>query len=563
MAKNNFVDYLNSLHNYNAQNENVYGESNVNSPYYKNVNVEMGLSDYIKDKLITGEPQVIILTGHAGDGKTSILYQVAEKLNAQIDTQKKKNEINLPNGNKCMCIKDFSELSDEVKVETMKEFYNILDDGNFVFMVANTGPLINTFGELASEEEAEEAKIALINAMDQNAGNIVNILGLKISVINIATIDNTCFATAFLEKLLQDELWKPCEDCSKKDYCHILKNRNLILENKTKTFDFINNHFVWLTEYGKRLTVRSMTEQLAFMITGGENCDSVKNYGNDAYQLLYSNFFFGYQGINLEPLMLNITAVNIANQCRYDQKRLRSDEMLNVDKEYRKIFGENVATIIENGAIMDSLQPGWPEFLRRAYFFTNIITENEVNDMDYEDIFSKQFKRFQNIRNGNDEPDKIDRNLIADALSMIYIGTPCSPDEIIPLTLSRESGLNQNVQLIIGKLYKREIRVISEQTQEAKFNNGIERYKIYLKIDNQKIDTELSLPMMNYFEELKNGVIDTNIDPQLSHGVESLKAEISKIVWDDEDSINMVILKNDRNKEVHLEFTKDGKIREV
>ena len=29
-------------------------------------------------------------------------------------------------------------------------------------------------------------------------------------------------------------------------------------------------------------------------------------------------------------------------------------------------------------------------------------------------------------------------------------------------------------------------------------------------------------PMLDYFEELKNGVIATNIDPQLSHGVESL-----------------------------------------
>ena len=40
-----------------------------------------------------------------------------------------------------------------------------------------------------------------------------------------------------------------------------------------------------------------MTEQLAYMITGGMSCEEVTN--NDAYKYLFSNLFFGYIGTKL------------------------------------------------------------------------------------------------------------------------------------------------------------------------------------------------------------------------------------------------------------------------
>ena len=34
MYNKDYIDYLNSLHNYNAQNQNSYGEKNVESPFF-------------------------------------------------------------------------------------------------------------------------------------------------------------------------------------------------------------------------------------------------------------------------------------------------------------------------------------------------------------------------------------------------------------------------------------------------------------------------------------------------------------------------------------------------
>ena len=153
---------------------------------------------------------------------------------------------------------------------------------------------------------------------------------------------------------------------------------------------------------------------------------------------------------------------------------------------------------------------------------------------------------------------------VKEKLSEITLPTPSDGTEI-PLTLSRESGITQNVQLITGTIPVRKLRVKSIKTKDSTFNKGKDRYELRLEIDRTSLDTILTLPMLDYFEELKNGVIATNIDPQLSHGVESLKTQISELLEEDEDEnvIEIVALKNSGNDNIRLELTGDGKIREV
>lgn len=564
MENNSFVDYLNSLHNYNAQNENAYGERNVENPYFDDVMVKIGLCDYIHNSLVTEEPHIIVLTGHAGDGKTSIMYQVLKDLDISFNTNERISDFTLHNGRECQCIKDFSELSDDEKLDTLRSVIKMPQEGKFVFMVANTGPLINTFGELFdSFEDKEKAKIQLIDAMDCNDGEIKDIYGIKICVINVATVDNTYFANEFLDNIIQPKLWNECLSCPKKDYCHIYRNINLISDNKKEVFDFIDKHFIWITEYGKRLTIRSMTEQLAYMLTGGFSCEEIKPF--EEYKYLFSNLFFGYVGTRLNEKALNILAIDVANKCEYDNKRLRIDEKLIVGREYAALFNNVVIDIIKNAEVknVNAGVKGWTNFLRRTFFFMNIITDEKIIEQISEDVFSKQFGRFLKLRSGKIKPGKIDANLIADALSMIYVGTPNSENEI-PLTLSRESGIAQNVQLITGTISSRHMKVVPVKTNDALFNKNRDRYILHLEVNKTELDSVISLPMLDYFEELKNGVIATNIDPQLSHGVESLKAQISSELNDDySEEIEMIILKNDGNKSVRFEITDDRRLRQV
>lgn len=561
MGNKEFIMYLNSLHNYNAQNHNAYGEKNVENKFFKNVMVRVGLSNYILQSMKNNEPHLIILTGHAGDGKTSIMYQVLSDLNISFEPDKKICDYTLDNGKQCRCVKDFSEIADEEKVDVLKEAVSLPNMGKFVFMVANTGPLINTFGALFSNsDESEKAKIQLIESMDSNSGNITEIMGYKLCVINVATVDNTYFAVEFLDKITQDELWNNCSNCVKKDYCHILRNRMLIKNNKKQVHEFLNMHYIWLTEHGKRLTIRSMTEQLAYMITGGFECEEVVHSEN--YKHLFSNLFFGYVGTLCDTKATNIIAIKEARNCGYDSKRMRSDEVLLVNHGYEKVFGLDMVKIISDAEQKNAYLSGWSEFLRRAYFFMNIITDENTVNVNYEDIFSKQFRRFLDLRNGNTTPSKSDANLICDALSMIYMGAINNDDPMIPLTLSRDSGIAQNVQLITGTLMKNSIKIRTKETRDSSFNNNKKRNILLLEVNKSKLENEITLPLLNYFEELKNGIISTNVDPQLSHGIESLKAELTRIVDDDNETFEMIILRNNGSKPVELEIT-DNRIKAV
>lgn len=564
MYNEKYISYLNSLHNYNAQNSNAYGEKNVCSEFFQEVAVKVGLCSYIEMQFLNEEPHVLILTGHAGDGKTSIMYQVLKDFNINFNVEEKITEIFLPEGKKCRCIKDYSELSDTEKLVALKECVELPQKGEFVFMVANTGPLINTFGELFPERERENAKISLIDAMDENAGVVKDINGYKINVINVAAIDNTSFASAFVENIIKDDLWSNCTACDKHGYCYILRNRNLITQNKQRVLEFIEEHYIWLIEHGTRLTIRSMTEQLAYMLTGGMNCDEVVPEELNKY--LFFNLFFGYIGLKNNERANSIIAVKEAKECAYDKKRLRADEELLINCDYKISFGDEMNTVLAESYKNDGQVSGWTEFVRRAYIFANIETDKDKKSRDSEDIFSKQFEKYLGLRKGKITPSKSDTNLIIDALSMMYMGKIADSDtKEIPITLSKTSGLTQNVQLITGSISARRMNLVQQKTRDSVFDEEHQRYELRLKVEKVVLNTNISLPMLNYFEELRNGIIATNIDPQLSHGVESLKAQLAKECNDEEDDeqFEMIILKNDGVKNCKLELESDNKFRYI
>lgn len=534
---NPFVKYLNGLHNYNAQNPNAYGEKNIESPYYAKTVVEMDVCDHIIQSLTSVEPHILVLTGHAGDGKTSLMYQVLSKFGINPDFSTPIVEVPLSSGRVCCCIKDFSELSDEKKLEIMHKIVSYPEQGKHVFMVANTGPLINTFGRLFDDaEKAEKAKMRLIEAMDSNKGEVTIINSFPLLVINVAAIDNTAFPSKYLSNIIVDELWQACESCSKKNYCHICRNQRLIKNNRTKVLDFLAKYYIWETEYGHRLTIRSMTEQLAYMLTGAMECDDI--IPMDLHKMLFFNLFFGYVGTLQNPQAQNILAVKLAHDNYFDSKRLRADEDLIIRRCYESLFSDEVVSIIHQAEKTSMFIRGWDEELRRIYFFLNNVPDDTWR-RDTEDIFSKQYMMYLDVRNGDNKPYKAQKTLIVDALRMMYLGTVISNSNTIPITLSKESGIAQSVQLVVGELNVNDIEIVSKPDSAM----NAEKKNLILRVQKRE-EIMLSLPMVDYFEELRNGVISTNIDPQLSHGIESMKAQLLKVVFSDNDDLEIIILNN-------------------
>ncbi|MDO5151647.1 MAG: hypothetical protein Q4D76_20035, partial [Oscillospiraceae bacterium] len=92
--------------------------------------------------------------------------------------------------------------------------------------------------------------------------------------------------------------------------------------------------------------------------------------------------------------------------------------------------------------------------------------------------------------------------------------------------------------------------------------NNKDRYILKLTVSDRVLSTDISLPLLNYFDELKNGIIATNIDPQLSHGIESIKAEISALD-DDEDTFELIVLKNSGMDSITLSVNDKNELIEI
>ena len=549
---NSYVDYLNSLHNYNAQNPNAFGEKNIKSPFYPKTMVEMGICKHIKSSLTNLCPHILVLTGYAGDGKTSLMLRVLKEMGIELDLHKQITEETFPSGAICCCVKDFSEQPDDEKTKIMRDAVNCPAQGKYVLNVANTGPLINTFGNLFEDNaQREKAKMELINAIGNNKGDLINIYGYPFLVINVAAIDNTTFPSRYLRKVIAEDLWADCAACAKRSYCHIIKNRDLIAENIDHVCDFLSKYYIWQTEYGYRLTIRSMTEQLAYMITGGIGCADICPMSS--HKMLFFNLFFGYVGTLANPRATSIPAVKLARDTNLDSRRLRADEELIIRKCYSELFSQVVCDIISQVG-KEVFLPGWCEELRRMYFFLSIVPQN-VWDRDTEDIFSKQYTQYLAVRNCNAKPYKAQRQLMIDALRMMYLGTVISTSNTIPITLSKESGIAQSVQLVVGEINVNDIEIVAEPDSEM----NASKMNLILRLC-KKGKIPLSLPMINYFEELRNGVISTNIDPQLSHGIEGLKSQLLKVVSSSGEDVEIIVLNNTGYEKKGLAI-EDGLIR--
>lgn len=552
MYNEDYIRYLNTLHNVGAKNENAIAEASQNSPFYNRILVERPIVEKISKWLIDTNPHIIIITGHAGDGKTSLLIQVLNKLNVLDGTLKPSGEVVLSNGNKCVYIKDFSEFSSDGREKLLTQCLNNPKNGKHVILVANTGPLLNTFSKVLGKD----AQIKLINAIDSNEASIESIRNFEIRTLNIANIDNSSFVKQFLKNIISSKNFDGCNNCPKKRFCPILFNRDIVYNNQIKTLDFLYHHFIWQQEHGKRLTIRQIIAQITYSLTAGLECSDIKNQDSKKYLFdhLFSNTLFGYKGTSLNTQALAIQAISDINLNGYDHKNLVSDEKLFILNDYSKLH-PRIQEII-SGIESEYINPNkieWVLAIRRMYILFNIETDERINDAILRGLFSNKFPRYLELRSGK-TPSNADTTLIVEAFSILHTGYASKSYREIPITLKRSSGIDQSVQLLYGVIYSRDIKLETMRSASSDFGDE-EIYELYIKIRGEKIHQPISLPLLNYFDDIKNGVISTNIDPQLTHGIDSIKAQMLSHCMPDSqsESIEMIVMWTQEWKSITLQ----------
>jgi len=301
---NPFVDYLNTLHNVSAGNANALAEYQSTNKYFASIYEPTQMAKDIRHRLTSGREVIVVLSGHAGDGKSTVALEVLKQLRQMTaeDTLMQPpapHEVEVVNGVRISILKDMSEHTAD---DRLAKFEQALQPGSGSWLiVSNTGPLLNTLSKM--RQDVEEKVLGLLDQPILNtlndATHCITDFDKPIYIANLSKLDNVETAVSVLAKISSHSAWQACGQCAKHAICPIRQNVSAI-QQAPQLNERVSSMYRLLTAYERRLTMRQMTAHLAYSITGGTACSEIANkveqVGADTAlrQHLFSELFFGF-----------------------------------------------------------------------------------------------------------------------------------------------------------------------------------------------------------------------------------------------------------------------------
>ena len=154
---NTFVEYLNSTNNASGNSTGSLAEAQVKSVYFDKVKVDRKLGRYIADTVRKHNYHAFILTGHAGDGKTSVLVQVLKELHLLSNGESLEQ---MKDYQEFFYVKDMSEIAEEQQVAILEQALSAPEQNKTSLLISNTGPLINSFMKLAARNRKQKGLLS-------------------------------------------------------------------------------------------------------------------------------------------------------------------------------------------------------------------------------------------------------------------------------------------------------------------------------------------------------------------------------------------------------------------
>lgn len=582
---NAFVDYLNSMNNASGDTAAALAESQVLSEFYKKIQIKRKLGTYLANRIRSDEKLAIVLTGHAGDGKTSILVQVLQELGFLHPGEALAPEKTYSNEELSLyAVKDMSELSEDSQIAFCRKALDAPRNDMSSVIVSNTGPLLKCLEQIRREQcqsegrafdEAETINLQtrLLDQLDKNLNQKITVGDYSFLMINIARVDNVGFATDILDKILALDLWQPCQECPKKAKCSICFNVMQLRKNSERVKAFINAFYRNLYENDKRMTIRQMMAQLSFGITGNRSCSDIKIGANPTilFDNLFSNLFFGYRGIEEIDHTDQIQGIAYARNLGLDSKGLGSDYRLFVTGDFtcfpseiqeliqkqHGLFSQRHINIDAEDREFSSEDYEYRKAIRRAYIFFGDANISGDNDYPlFDELFGDGYGAFVRIQNNQANKTLLNTlgKTITEALYLEMTGTSSKTAKEIPLTIKRSDDSFQVIMLTTGYLKKAKFKVKGIPVGNE-FEDRDLKCDVVLEIDGDYQFT-LTLPMIVYFGELANGMISTICNPSLTHGISKLKANLIKIAAEDteEDEISIIVNRTDEAKNMKIQI---------
>lgn len=540
-----FVNYLNTLSNSNANNENAIAEINVLHPLFERIRVNNPITEEVWDQLQKGNN--VILTGNAGDGKTMIAAEILDKFGkVSLISQK---SIELPEEN-LVIVKDMSELSEDERKSLWNNIINSIQTRYLI--VTNTGALLSSMQGI----DLPWKKTDILEAL---ASEGPWPLTKNLVLINIGRIDSIDTALQVFEKMLKKENWDSCSTCNSREKCSIYFNVALMQSNLPRLKERLRVLYKRVFYYGQRLTMRQMTAHLAYAITGGHACDEMRKRLELEKNGLFYNWIFGDDGFEEIPAAQQLQGVRALKE---GGMGLRSHPVLEADIWENGKLGlfdtiqvRNLVQEIINEASQKEPSNAWSyrTQVRRIIYF--LADEHERNVHDFLSLFLdspavlEYLALIQQEKLSSYEKDRLLQPILQ-VLQEIFSGIRLPQSKAmtlkevyIPLSVPY---LVSKCQYIMARLNTDDFDLqVKEKYKAGRLVNKVLRLS-YKKFDDCCID--LDLPFLDYVKRRYAGEISSQLSAHYGNRLAALKARLIRRLADGEDSdIRLLRIEKDRS----------------
>ena len=555
--QNAFIGYLNSLHNLSADGSNALAESQALSPYFSDLYVPFPLAKTVQDALTSGEDKVIILTGHAGDGKSTVALDVFKHLHGYAPDQPlqhklKEREVVHSGNREISIVKDMSELSAPNRLRWLDDAFGKL--GSWL-IISNTGPLLNSLSDfvknygIADVAWVENEVLKKLDTPYKEAELTTHTLRLgdtskPLVILNMTRLNNVDSGARVLEKMLLHSGWSECQGCDVEDSCPLRKNRQALQQRDV--IDRVRWVYQRLTAYEQRLTLRHIVAHLAYSVTGGLDCNKARHYAYDTQashgnvnkgleEVLFSESFFGYKCGDIAVKAGALKAIELI-------RRLEFGSPFAVDFE-RKLIADDDAAWVNLPPALAPVAKRWRGYAREsagvrfrfalrrmAYLYGQPVEQNDKTGLNsFLDNFLqapklRQFDYWQ--RSGSLDLSSSEQRAfkanILNVLLEVYSGFSArqfkNSNNKLYLTLRRpDKAVVQPTQMVIASFNTNDFSVNYDKEQQLPF----------LCYRDAKL--MLSLPLLDYIQTCSIGSLGNQLVPIHLAQLEWFRSKLLKI----------------------------------
>lgn len=583
-----YSEYLSSLITTNIFNENAIAESQAVNPLFRTIHTTHPLVHILDQELRQKTGKHVILTGHAGDGKTTIAVDIIKQLrglppSAILDNPlERREEIE---EHRLSIIKDFSEReasADQTLIDELKA-------GQRRFMIiSNTGTLLDFFkgNAPAWKINSIEAESRILTAISQKKGaSEVEFAGVEFIVYNLAYIDNLQLAERIFTRMLEPANWMGCHSCSREGFCPIKQNVELIRSAQEQVTYRLFLLYRRLYEYGTRLTIRQLTSHLAYIISSGINAANVhKNMSQIKTDFLFFNRLFGDDGKNPDVAASEMKAIVELKRQSLGTIYNSGIEMnlwlkpsihgsFKVQPTAKELFSDLRKTGMKSLTVSGAGTT--PEQARRQlrrllYFFVSDEACDSQVIIDF--LNSPNILYWQEWQKKDSALEKAYRakytNMVFHVIQEHFTGVRMpegmgTQDSRLYITLSRkQSEVRQSAQIVIAELdWSQSVVLELDRTSNAA---GADYAELALTGRGvlKGVTLRLGLPFLDYVTQRHYGEIGNLLNAAYRERLEHFKLQVLKKTASLNDDMMLVRLRND-NRFKRQKFSISGQTVEV